>query len=53
VEEVNDAPTPPRARVDIAAAPALGADGEIEKIADKVARKADYLEGFLRNSPPA
>lgn len=51
VEEVNDAPTPPRARVDIAAAPALGADGEIEKIADKVARKADYLEGFLSQQP--
>jgi len=51
VEEVDAAPSPPRARVDIAAAPPLGADGEIEKLTDKVARKKDYLDGFLSQQP--
>ncbi len=51
VEEVENAPQPPRARVDIAAAPPLGADGEIEKLAEKVERKKDYLEGFLAQQP--
>jgi len=51
VEEVEAATPPPRARVDVAAAPPLGADGEIEKLAEKVARKKDYLEGFLAQQP--
>ena len=51
VEEVENAPQPPRARVDVASAPALGADGEMEKLADKIERKKDYLEGFLAQQP--
>lgn len=58
VEEVSEAPKAPRARVDQAAqpaavspAPALGADGQIEKLADKLERKKDYLEGFLAAQP--
>ncbi|HZU65577.1 MAG TPA: SUF system Fe-S cluster assembly protein [Novosphingobium sp.] len=44
VEEVNAAPTPPRARVDQADAPA-------ENPADTLARKKDYLEGFIAQQP--
>ena len=40
VEEVESVPTPPRARVDDAEAPA-----------DKLERKRDYLEGFLAEKP--
>lgn len=40
VEEVDNAPAPPRARVDDAEAPA-----------DKLERKRDYLEGFLAEQP--
>ena len=41
VEEVEGVPAPPRARVD---------DAE-ESPADKLARKRDYLEGFLSEKP--
>lgn len=44
VEEVDAAPPPPRARVEDAEAPA-------EKLAEKVERKKDYLEGFLAQKP--
>ena len=40
VEEVESVPTPPRARVDDAEAPA-----------EKLERKRDYLEGFLAEKP--
>ncbi|HWU03405.1 MAG TPA: SUF system Fe-S cluster assembly protein [Novosphingobium sp.] len=43
VEEVDAAPTPPRARVEDAAAP--------ETAGDKLERKKDYLEGFLSQKP--
>ncbi|NBC37006.1 SUF system Fe-S cluster assembly protein [Novosphingobium sp. FSY-8] len=46
VEEVSDAPTPPRARVDLSAAPAVE-----ESAADKLERKKDYLDGFLAQQP--
>ncbi len=44
VEEVDNAPTPPRARVEDAEAPA-------EKLAEKLERKKDYLDGFLAQKP--
>ncbi|MCB2080607.1 MAG: SUF system Fe-S cluster assembly protein [Novosphingobium sp.] len=44
VEEVDSAPTPPRARVDDAAQPA-------ESASEKLGRKRDYLEGFLAEKP--
>ena len=44
VEEVQDAPTPPRARVDDIEPPA-------ESAGDKLERKRDYLEGFLAEKP--
>jgi FeS assembly SUF system protein len=44
IEEVDAAPPPPRARVEDAEAPA-------EKLAEKVERKKDYLEGFLAQKP--
>jgi FeS assembly SUF system protein len=44
VEEVEAATPPPRARVDEAELPA-------ENPADKLARKKDYLEGFLQATP--
>lgn len=40
VEEIDSAPTPPRARVDDAEAPT-----------EKLERKKDYLEGFLAQKP--
>ena len=40
VEEVDSAPTPPRARVE-----------DIEAPAEKLERKKDYLEGFLAAKP--
>ena len=43
VEEVSDAPTPPRARVEDAPAD--------ESAGDKLERKKDYLEGFLAQQP--
>ena len=46
VEEVEAVPSPPRARVDDA--PETGAE---ESAADKLARKRDYLEGFLSEKP--
>ena len=47
-EEVNEAPKPPRARVDDAAtAPAATAPAATAN----VPRKADYLEGFLAQQP--
>jgi FeS assembly SUF system protein len=42
VEEINEAPTPPRARVD---------DAPAESAAEKLDRKRDYLEGFLAEKP--
>ena len=42
VEKVEQAETPPRARVDLDAAPL-----DEESAADKLERKRDYLEGFL------
>lgn len=42
VEEVETAPTPPRARVE---------DAPVEAPADKLERKRDYLEGFLSQQP--
>jgi FeS assembly SUF system protein len=44
VEEVDAAPTPPRARVEDAPAPA-------ETAGEKLERKKDYLEGFLAAQP--
>lgn len=44
VEEVDAAPTPPRARVDDAAPP-------VESAAEKLGRKRDYLDGFLAEKP--
>jgi FeS assembly SUF system protein len=45
VEQIDAAPTPPRARVsDIEAPP-------VESPADKLDRKKDYLEGFLSAQP--
>ena len=44
IEEVDAAPPPPRARVEDAEALA-------EKLAEKVERKKDYLEGFLAQKP--
>lgn len=44
VEEVEQAPAPPRARVSDAEPPAEGADEKLE-------RKRDYLEGFLAETP--
>jgi len=44
VEEVQQAPTPPRARVDDAGPPA-------ESSGEKMERKRDYLEGFLAEQP--
>jgi len=44
VEEVHDAPTPPRARVSDAEPPAEGAGEKLE-------RRRDYLEGFLAEKP--
>ncbi len=42
VEEVDSAPTPPRARVE---------DAPAESAGDKLERKKDYLEGFLSQKP--
>ncbi|MDG2004123.1 MAG: SUF system Fe-S cluster assembly protein [Novosphingobium sp.] len=43
-EEIEDAPAPPRARVDDVEPPA-------ESAGDKLERKRDYLEGFLAEKP--
>jgi FeS assembly SUF system protein len=43
VEEVDAAPTPPRARVEDVPLP--------ESVGDKLERKRDYLEGFLSQQP--
>ena len=48
VEEVEDAPTPLRARMDDVEPPAESAG---EKRAENFRRKRDYLEGFLADSP--
>jgi FeS assembly SUF system protein len=45
VEQIDAAPTPPRARVSDIEAPA------VESPADKLDRKKDYLEGFLSAQP--
>lgn len=42
IEEVDSVPTPPRARVE-----------DAETAPDKLARKKDYLEGFLSQKPAA
>jgi FeS assembly SUF system protein len=42
IEEVEGVPPPPRARVD-----------DAEPAGEKLARKVDYLEGFLAAKPPA
>jgi FeS assembly SUF system protein len=47
VEEVNQAPTPPRARVDDAHVD----DAPAESASEKLDRKRDYLEGFLAEKP--
>jgi FeS assembly SUF system protein len=44
VEEVENVPPPPRARVD-------DAQGPGESLAAKLERKRDYLEGFLAEKP--
>jgi FeS assembly SUF system protein len=52
VEEVSDVATPPRARVDDA--PDTGgvvSDAAAEAPSHKLARKRDYLEGFLQEKP--
>ncbi len=49
VEEVDAAPSPPRARVDDA--PADDAPQVYETPTQKFARKRDYLEGFLAQEP--
>ena len=48
VDEVESAPTPPRARVEDAPPPAEPVD---ETPAAKLERKKDYLEGFLTQAP--
>ena len=54
VEQVDAVPTPPRAQVADAVDGPGGADapGE-ERLADKILRKKDYLEGFLAEKPKA
>jgi hypothetical protein len=47
IEEVSEAPSPPKARVSDAADPAGAPPG----VADTYARKRDYLEGFLAKQP--
>ena len=42
VEEVDEVAAPPKARVE-----------DAEAAGDKLARKRDYLEGFLQQAPPA
>ena len=46
IEQVDSAPTPPRARVEDAPNP-------VEAPADKLERKKDYLEGFLKQPAPS
>ena len=41
VEEVDEVAPPPKARVE-----------DAEPAGDKLARKRDYLEGFLQSAPP-
>ncbi len=48
VEEVDNAPPPPRARVEDAPAPV---EPSAETAGDKLERKKDYLEGFLSQKP--
>ena len=50
VEEVSAAPTPPRARVSDIEAPAVETP-PVETPAETLARKKDYLEGFLAQQP--
>lgn len=49
VEEVDAAPTPPRAKVEDAVDADTGS--EPETAAQKLDRKKDYLEGFLSKAP--
>ena len=59
VEEVDGVPTPPRARVEQAwdappeglEAPEGPGEGTGESAGQKLARKRDYLEGFLQHRP--
>jgi FeS assembly SUF system protein len=44
IEEVEKVSPPPRARVS-------DADGALESAVDRLARKRDYLEGFLKQQP--
>ena len=53
IEEVDSVPTPPRARVEDANDVARVEVEDAETAPDKLARKKDYLEGFLSQKPAA